>query len=1647
MMSSKMPGGFNVGTVKNYLETRWGLGQQRQKAVLLVAIVVQPASRLTTSEEAKAFFDVATSAYALEAKIDLTPKVSSSNQGGGSGQHLIDPAALEEFTNDQKKFSLRQLQSLAAYLKMDLLAPERALLKSQSAQEGRQAQLDLWNTEHGDFYANAIHPIFNVLQARRYDSCFNWVRDDILQIYYTTLRSKIDPRESNFATAKHRIASKAGPRAMDLLNHLLHRPTVDPGEDHLLAGHVTRELFDSCNQALSLEPTFQGSFVPLAPQTIVDAKGAVRYSEVSRLSEGTVLEYCQNMSQRVDDFEKTYDCHTSSLNRHYDTVGNPIVVPNIPPRNSYAGIYSKFAEQATPPEDDRDSISAESPTGDILLPRPPPLPLLHLKQLKGESWEYSAQNTRVYLAALNSAARSGVTFRDRTVLVTGSGVGSIGAALLESLLEGGATVITTTSRFSHEATTFYRNLYTVHGSRGSRLIVVPFNQSSKQDVENLIDYIYRAEKGLGLDLDHVVPFAAISEGDMEIDGIDSKSELAHRMMLTNVIRLLGCIKKQKSFRGYLTRPTQVILPLSPNHGNFGGDGLYSESKIALETLFRKWGSERWSSYLTVCGASVGWTRGTGLMSANNIIAEHVERLGVRTFSQDEMAFNIMGLMTSPVMHLCEMAPTFADLSGALNSLEDLKSVTTQLRKDISEQSETRKLLAREQARETKVVYGDRRPLDHGSFQIEPQPNLDVPFPQLPDFKAEIAPLGSALKDMMNLDKVVVVTGFSELGPLGNSKTRWEVEAHGKLSLEGCIELAQMMSLIKYHNGPMKGREGYFSGWTDRETSEPLSDREIKPKFEKRILDHTGIRVVNPLNGRDNRAMQEIVIQEDLLPFETSKENAINFQKQHGDKAEVFPVPGTDEYQVRIKAGANVIVPRAIPYEHFVAGQMPGGWDPLNYGVSEDIVNQVDRNTLYTLVCTAEALINTGVTDPYEFYEHAHVSEIANCIGSGLGGGDALRSMYRDRALDKPVQSDILQETFINTVGAWVNMLLLSTSGPIKTPVGACATALESVNVGYDTIVGGQARICFVGGSDVYQEEVAAEFGNMKATNDPHKDAARGRVPKDMSRPNTSSRSGFIESEGAGIQILTTAKVALEMGLPIHGIVSLASTATDKIGRSVPAPGQGILVNAREGYHAPGSSCIKSDLAYRDEQRQLQLAKINDWEQSSVQSIAKSLSVPAAEAKGLHDPVRDMHCQYQKVSQQANQLRREAQTSWGNDFYKRDGTDVAPIRGALATWGLNIDDLGVASLHGTSTVGNDKNESDILCKQMQHLGRSPGNPLLAITQKYLTGHPKGAAGAWMLNGALQVLDTGLVPGNRNLDNVDEKFEEFEFMHYPGRNIQTDGIKAVSVTSFGFGQKSAQVVVVHPRYLYATLEESDYEDYAMKLEKRHERAYRDFHRRFTTQTIFQAKEKPPYTAEAETETLLSPKARATKVHSHKTTTYSVSPPHLHPAVISAPLAPPHKPTPEQEGTHNQEQEAQYRAITEKLLNSPNVRAGVDIEDIPTFSTSRTFISRNFTDLEAAYCNSAANPQASFAGRWSAKEAVFKSFGVAGKGAGTGMREIEIARDERSGAPIVKVCTCPSLSPVISGDKIQTIWDQLLFAFQRKPSSGLFVLPKAS
>lgn len=650
-----------------------------------------------------------------------------------------------------------------------------------------------------------------------------------------------------------------------------------------------------------------------------------------------------------------------------------------------------------------------------------------------------------------------------------------------------------------------------------------------------------------------------------------------------------------------------------------------------------------------------------------------------------------------------------------------------------------------------------------------------------------------------------------------------------------------MGLIKYHNGPLKGKD--YCGWLDVESSNPIADSEVKTKYQSYIIEHTGIRIIekqeHDLTAPDQeQTLHEIAVTEDLAPFDVSLETAQDLKREHGGKV-VITEKENGQFSATLKAGTTLLIPKAFHFRNAVGAQVPAGWNPRAYGIPEDIITQVDPITLYALVATVEAFLSAGITDPTELYNHLHESELGNAVGASLGGLKSLHEMFKRRYLDRQVQSDILAETFVNTTAAWINMLLLGSSGPIRTPVGACATSLESIDTGYDLIVTGKAKAVLVGGTDALERDIAAgkplappffhsfyesrtnhrtEFANMKATIDLDKDAATGRTPKEASRPTTTTRAGFVEGEGAGIQLLTTAQLALDMGLPIRGIIALTHTASDKIGRSVPAPGKGVLTIAAEREQSSNIPSRMLDINHRrqrllhrmrqiEEKRKLELG----WLQGRLAALDNgTYNADKAGAKNLKfDPgLGGVHAeQYaeeyrREIQADAERAVREVRNMYGNDFWRHEPT-ISPLRGALATWGLTIDNLDVANLHGTSTKKNDVNETAVIQSQLAHLGRTKGNVLPCVLQKSLLGHGKGAAGAFAVNGSLQMLATGLVPGNRNADNIDAELRDRDLLFFPSETYRQPlgDIKAFSVTSFGFGQKGAQVIGVHAKYVLA------------------------------------------------------------------------------------------------------------------------------------------------------------------------------------------------------------------------------------------------------
>lgn len=1542
-----MPAGINHQAIREYLEQTWGLGLSRQGAIFLFAITAEPSSRITSVEGAKEYFDSIVNRYSVCFGISLGKAIN----GGGPqvSTTIIDSTHFDALRKDQYEMISKQFKLLAKYLKVDPSNSDR-VVELESFQKDFQDKLDLWSSEFGEELESGIKPCFDSRKGRRFNSSWNIVRQDVLRLFYDAEMGRVSHNRRTLERKFHHIANRSDESVLELVRSLAELALENNGPPNGFLS-IGKMLDTTITSTLHQPPMFKFISQITAPQTIISDEGVIEYMEIVRAG-----------------------------------IESPTSYPDLLRRGKLI------------------------PGSNVRVP------YIHVKRREDSEWKYEPGMTEIVINSISEGVASGISFSGKSILVTGAGPGSIGAAVVQGLLMGGARVIVTTSRSPSSTLKFYQQLFSENGSRGSELVLLPFNQGSSRDCEALIDHIY-SDTGLNRDLDAIIPFAAISETGKEIDELGAKSELAHRMMMVNVLRLLGRIVKNKQVRQINTRPTQVILPFSPNHGTFGGDGLYSESKLGLEALLNRFHSESWSECLIICGAVIGWTRGTGLMNGNNIVAQAIEAHGVLTFSRKEMAFNILALLTPPVVELCETEPLWADLNGGLHLLTGLKSLMAKARSDINSAVEIRKAIRVEDVKEQAFMAENpihmSPTLSVDKAKVKPRSTLQIGFPSLPDYDKALVPL-EHLQGMVDPGSTIVIVGFSELGPWGSSRTRWQMEHMGEFSQDGYIEMAWIMGLIKHFDGEENGM--HYVGWVDAKTGEHVHDSEMAEKYGCQVLKHSGIRLVDPdlFGGYDpNRKeyLQEVAIEEDLPEFDATLATAEAFKLRHGDKVAIRQAGNSDEYKVQIKRGAHILVPKTLPSDGVVAGQIPSGWNPIKYGIPEDIIAQVDPVTLYALCCAAETLYSAGIVDSLEIFKYIHLSELGNFIGSSAGGATKTRNMYKDRYLDKQVQGDVIQETYINTPAAWINMLLLGSAGPIKTPAGACATGIESLDSGCESILSGKTKMCFIGGTDDFQEDESYAFGTMKATVNANEEFAKGRLPYEMSRPTAETRAGFVESQGCGVQLICSAELAMEMGLPIYGVIASSTMAADMISRSLPAPGQGVLSFARETPEASFSPLLSID--YRREQMKSSITGIQHWYTRSLQKLrGEGTFTPSS-----MDSDEMSKSQGPSTANIASTLESAAiahikttKKLWGNEF-RRQSPDISPLRAALAVYGLTINDIEIASLHATSTKANDKNEPEVINKEMLHLGRTPGRPIMAICQKSLTGHPKAPAAAFMLNGALQSLNSGIVPGNRTADNVDETLRKFEHLVFPTETIHTGReLKAFLLSSFGFGQKGGQVVGIASRYFFATLKKSEYEAYASRVTERKRIANRAYIQAMLTNSIFKAKTSPPYHSHDETKLLMDPLARISENAQKKELRFDST--NFHPVLPTNNVLTPLNDLFIESSSNSiptllDAASFSKAWIEQQIQHLPEsaISVGVDVEELQEFSSDNSvFIDRNYTDAEKTIAAASPDPHAFLAGRWSAKEAVFKSLGVRSQGAGAPLKDIEILSN--SGIPHVKV-----------------------------------------
>ena len=734
-------------------------------------------------------------------------------------------------------------------------------------------------------------------------------------------------------------------------------------------------------------------------------------------------------------------------------------------------------------------------------------------------------------------------YSDEVAVVTGASKGSIASSVVAQLLEGGATVIATTSRLDDDRLAFYKTLYRDNARFGATLWVVPANMASYSDIDALVQWVGTEQtENLGPQSIHLkdaqtptllFPFAAPRvAGDLSEAG--ARSEMEMKVLLWAVQRLIGGLSTIGADRDIASR-LHVVLPGSPNRGMFGGDGAYGESKSALDAVVSRWNAESsWAQRVSLAHALIGWTKGTGLMGHNDAIVSAVEEAGVTTYTTQEMAAMLLDLCDIESKVAAASAPIKVDLTGGLGDIElDMAELAAKAREEMTSES---------------AADGDDD-ADGIIAALPSPPRGYTPAPPPPWADLDVDPAD-----------LVVIVGGAELGPYGSSRTRFEMEVDNELSAAGVLELAWTTGLIKWEDDPTPG-------WYDSETGELVEESDLVERYHDTVVERCGIRefvddgAIDPDHA--SPLLVSVFLDKDFSFVVSSEADARAFVEFDPEHTVAVPVPDSADWQVIRKAGTEIRVPRKTKLSRTVGAQIPTGFDPTVWGISQDMATSIDRVALWNIVATVDAFLSAGFS-PTELMRWVHPSLVASTQGTGMGGMTSMQTMYHGNLLGRNKPNDILQEVLPNVVAAHVVQSYVGSYGAMIHPVGACATAAVSVEEGVDKIRLGKAELVVAGGFDDLTLEAIIGFGDMAATADTAMMRAKGISDSKFSRANDRRRLGFVEAQGGGTILLARGDLAAKMGLPVLAVVAYAQSFGDGVHTSIPAPGLGALGAGRGG---------------------------------------------------------------------------------------------------------------------------------------------------------------------------------------------------------------------------------------------------------------------------------------------------------------------------------------------------------------------------------------------------------------------------------------------------------------------------------------------------
>lgn len=256
----------------------------------------EPLNRFTKQEEAKKWIDAVVSYYFKKNGISMSV---SGNSAGLTGQTVavVSSAELNAFRKEYKQKLMHELELLAAYSGVDLNEARKLVDQHALELETVQKELELWQNEHGQFYGDSIKSQFNALKVRRFDSYWNWVRQDVTELFYEIVYGRLKEVDRQVINRCLAVINRGHEELLDYMEYKIKRdPKVVNGTGgYQLVRQFAEILMQSIREGLDKPPVYKDVSIPRAPKTVISETGQIVYSEVCRENIRKLFTYVQEM--------------------------------------------------------------------------------------------------------------------------------------------------------------------------------------------------------------------------------------------------------------------------------------------------------------------------------------------------------------------------------------------------------------------------------------------------------------------------------------------------------------------------------------------------------------------------------------------------------------------------------------------------------------------------------------------------------------------------------------------------------------------------------------------------------------------------------------------------------------------------------------------------------------------------------------------------------------------------------------------------------------------------------------------------------------------------------------------------------------------------------------------------------------------------------------------------------------------------------------------------------------------------------------------------------------------------------------------------------------------------------------------------------